>query len=237
MLRRSWVLRSWSGTFELTLREGGGRRGSHEAFLAATSVDEWLRDPWAERTLCEINEALGADERPSAPTHEILEVFHQDLKRRVTEALESGRLRTRQQPYQASAPSVGPVKSPVPIVKDVVVGSSQPTPSSSAAPPAQTASRLTQAQQRAIAKIDNATRDHVTPGDVSGAVADQMGSPIPKRTGGYWDHAQEMQDTLRGLRKNAQVLEGVEGPAAAAARQKAFAAIEKIEAAIKGAGI
>ena len=98
-------------------------------------------------------------------------------------------------------------------------------------------STLTQGQQRAVSKIDNALRDHMKPGDISGAVADQMGSPIPKPGGGYWNHAQEMQDTLRGLRKNAAALEGVTDPAAQAARQRALDAIKTVEEAIKGAGI
>jgi filamentous hemagglutinin len=75
------------------------------------------------------------------------------------------------------------------------------------------------------------------PHDISGAVADQMGSPIPKRGGGYWDHAKEMQDTLRSLRKNAATLDGVVDPAAQAARQRALESIKTVEKALKGAGI
>lgn len=64
-----------------------------------------------------------------------------------------------------------------------------------------------------------------------------VGNPIPKPSGGYWDHVQEMQNTLRGLRKHAATLEGVADPAAQAARQRALDAIAEIEGAIKGAGL
>lgn len=32
------------------------------------------------------------------------------------------------------------------------------------------------------------------------------GNPVPKESGGYWDHMQEMQNTLRGLRNHADTL-------------------------------
>ncbi len=48
------------------------------------------------------------------------------------------------------------------------------------------------------------------------------GNPIPKKNGGSWDHMQEMQNTLRGLRNNAETLK---------------VAINKIESALKGHGI
>ena len=96
---------------------------------------------------------------------------------------------------------------------------------------------LTSKQQKAISKINNALRDPMKPHDISGAVADQMGSPIPKRGGGYWNHAKEMQDTLRGLRKNAATLKGVTDPGAQAARQRALESIKTVEEALKGAGI
>jgi len=96
---------------------------------------------------------------------------------------------------------------------------------------------LNKSHQSAIRKIDNAVHDHMTPGDLSGAVADQMGSPIPKPGGGFWDHAKEMGDTLRGLRSNASKLRGVADPAAEAARHKAVDAVKTAEDAVKGAGI
>jgi hypothetical protein len=99
---------------------------------------------------------------------------------------------------------------------------------------------LTQAAQAAIRKINNAINDHLKPGpvgDISGTVSDMVGNPIPKPGGGYWDHVLEMQNTLRGLRKNAAALDGVTDAAAQAARQRALDAIAEAEAAIKGAGL
>ena len=96
---------------------------------------------------------------------------------------------------------------------------------------------LTQKQQSALRKLNNAVADHLTPSDISGAVADQMGSPIPKPTGGYWDHAREVSEALRGVRKNSAILEGVNNPAARDAVIKAQQAAQRAEDAIKGAGI
>ena len=107
-------------------------------------------------------------------------------------------------------------------------------------PSAPTSSPLTQGQQSAIKKIGNTISGHLKPGpkgDISGTVSDMVGNPIPKPGGGYFDHVQEMQNTLRGLRKHAATLEGVSDPAAQAARQMALDAIAEIEAAIKGAGL
>ena len=64
-----------------------------------------------------------------------------------------------------------------------------------------------------------------------------VGNPIPKPGGGYWDHVQEMQNTLRGLRRHAKTPEGVAAPEAQAARQQALEAIRMIEDALKGAGL
>jgi RHS repeat-associated protein len=108
---------------------------------------------------------------------------------------------------------------------------------SSAAP---SSALLSQGQQSAIRKIDNTISGHLKPGpkgDISGTVSDMVGNPIPKPSGGYWDHVQEMQNTLRGLRNQAATLEGVTNPVAQAARQRALDAISEIEAAIKGAGL
>ena len=45
-----------------------------------------------------------------------------------------------------------------------------------------------------------------------------MVSQFPKENGGYWDHMQEMQNTLRGLRNHADTLKNVNNPEAQAAR-------------------
>jgi len=99
---------------------------------------------------------------------------------------------------------------------------------------------LTPQQQRAIDKINNAIKDHLKPGpkgDISGTVSDMVGNPIPKATGGFFDHIKEMQDTLRSLRKNSSIIDGIADPAAQAARQRALNAIRDIENAVKGAGL
>lgn len=43
------------------------------------------------------------------------------------------------------------------------------------------------------------------------------GNPVLKENGGYWDHMQEMQNTLRGLRNHADTLKNVNNPEAQAA--------------------
>jgi Bacterial toxin 28 len=99
------------------------------------------------------------------------------------------------------------------------------------------ATDLTQQQQAAIRKIGNNIQDHLTPDDISGALRDMMGNPVPKPGGGYYDHLQELTNALQGLRRQADVLQGVNNPAAQAARQRALDAIRQVEDAIKGAGI
>jgi hypothetical protein len=98
-------------------------------------------------------------------------------------------------------------------------------------------SNLTQQQTAAIRKIDNAIRDHLKPDDISGALRDMLGNPVPKPGGGHYNHFKELTDTLAGLRKQARVLEAVNNPAAQAARQRALDAIQLIETTFKGAGI
>ena len=58
-----------------------------------------------------------------------------------------------------------------------------------------------------------------------------------QENGGYWDHMQEMQNTLRGLRNHADTLKNVNNPEAQAAYGRATDAINKIESALKGHGI
>ena len=103
-----------------------------------------------------------------------------------------------------------------------------------------TSKPLTEGQQTTIRKIDNTIRGHLKPGprgDISGTISDMVGNPISKPGGGYWDHVQEMQNTLRGLRKHAATLKGIADPAAQASRQRALDAIAEVETAIKGAGL
>lgn len=72
--------------------------------------------------------------------------------------------------------------------------------------------------------------------------ADEAGGMVcvAKRSnhgGRYWNHMQEVNEALRGLRNHAEALEGVTNPAAQAARQRALDAIKQVEEATKGHGI
>lgn len=102
------------------------------------------------------------------------------------------------------------------------------------------ARRLTQAEASAANKINNILTKNFNPGpkgDISGAIHDMVGNPIPKPGGGTYDHVQDLGNMLRGLRNNADALKNATDPAAIAARQQAEQAIEQIEQAIKGAGL
>jgi hypothetical protein len=96
---------------------------------------------------------------------------------------------------------------------------------------------LSQQAQRAIQKIDNAVRDHVTPGDLAGTGRDMLGNPVPRPAGGFYDHMKEMTETLGGLRKNIGILEQVSNQAAQQAVGRARTAIQTIVESIKGIGI
>lgn len=97
--------------------------------------------------------------------------------------------------------------------------------------------KLNQKQESAIRKIDNSIKNGLKDHDITGTLKDMSGNPVPKPGGGYWDHLQEMQNTLRGLRRNAETLKNVNNPEAQAAYRRATDAINKIESAIKGHGI
>jgi len=97
--------------------------------------------------------------------------------------------------------------------------------------------KLNQKQESAIRKIDNSIKNGLKDHDIAGTLKDMDGNPVPKPGGGYWDHLQEMQNTLRGLRRNAETLKNVNNPEAQAAYRRATDAINKIESAIKGHGI
>ncbi|WJM85405.1 polymorphic toxin type 28 domain-containing protein [Dickeya chrysanthemi] len=96
---------------------------------------------------------------------------------------------------------------------------------------------LNQKQESAIRKIDNAIKNGLKDHDIAGTIKDMDGNPVPKKNGGSWDHMQEMQNTLRGLRNNADTLKNVNNPDAQAAYGRATEAINKIESALKGHGI
>ncbi|MDP9781401.1 two-partner secretion domain-containing protein [Pseudomonas fluorescens] len=96
--------------------------------------------------------------------------------------------------------------------------------------------KLSQGQQRAVSKIDKIL-NNFKDSDITGTLRDMAGNPVPKPSGGYWDHLKEMSDTLRGLRNHAETLKGVSEPAAQFARQRALDTIHRIESALNGAGI
>ncbi|MGC4126007.1 MAG: VENN motif pre-toxin domain-containing protein [Enterobacter sp.] len=97
--------------------------------------------------------------------------------------------------------------------------------------------KLNQKQESAIKKIDNTIKNALKDHDITGTIKDMDGNPVPKENGGYWDHMQEMQNTLRGLRYHADTLKNVNNPEAQAAYSRATDAINKIESALKGHGI
>ncbi|TDL65744.1 WXG100 family type VII secretion target [Paenibacillus amylolyticus] len=68
---------------------------------------------------------------------------------------------------------------------------------------------LSRAQQRNLTTLDNIVDKHLTEMDFSGTLRDLQGNPVPnKKTGGYWNHLQEMQDSYKGLSKIKRGLEG-----------------------------
>ncbi|WP_421143220.1 hemagglutinin repeat-containing protein [Aeromonas dhakensis] len=97
--------------------------------------------------------------------------------------------------------------------------------------------KLNQKQESAIKKIDNTIKNALKDHDITGTLKDMDNNPVPKDNGGYWDHMQEMQNTLRGLRNHADTLKNVNNPEAKAAYGRATDAINRIESAIKGYGI
>ncbi len=99
---------------------------------------------------------------------------------------------------------------------------------------------VTQKVSSAITKINNILRNNFKRGpvgDVSGAVSDMVGNPIPKLSGRTYDHVQDLGNMLRGLRKAASSLSGSNDPAAVAAYQQALQAIQEMEDGIMGAGL
>ncbi len=87
-----WILHTWSGSFELRLGAGlAGANAFREPFTIASSLEELLQTPQSERTLCAIDSALGGT-RPFGGTPSDLAQYHAALKRRISHALEVGRL-------------------------------------------------------------------------------------------------------------------------------------------------
>ncbi|HFF9306805.1 TPA: contact-dependent inhibition effector tRNA nuclease [Escherichia coli] len=141
----------------------------------------------------------------------------------------------------ASNPNIGKELTDAEKVELGGSGSGTGTPPPSENDPKQqnekTVDKLNQKQESAIKKIDNTIKNALKDHDIIGTLKDMDGKPVPKENGGYWDHMQEMQNTLRGLRNHADTLKNVNNPEAQAAYGRATDAINKIESALKGYGI
>ncbi|MBB7193537.1 contact-dependent inhibition effector tRNA nuclease [Escherichia coli] len=141
----------------------------------------------------------------------------------------------------ASNPNIGKALTDAEKVELGGSGSGTGTPPPSENDPKQqnekTVDKLNQKQESAIKKIDNTIKNALKDHDIIGTLKDMDGKPVPKENGGYWDHMQEMQNTLRGLRNHADTLKNVNNPEAQAAYGRATDAINKIESALKGYGI
>ncbi|UOV96268.1 contact-dependent inhibition effector tRNA nuclease [Escherichia coli] len=141
----------------------------------------------------------------------------------------------------ASNPNIGKDLTDAEKVELGGSGSGTGTPPPSENDPKQqnekTVDKLNQKQESAIKKIDNTIKNALKDHDIIGTLKDMDGKLVPKENGGYWDHMQEMQNTLRGLRNHADTLKNVNNPEAQAAYGRATDAINKIESALKGYGI
>lgn len=60
---------------------------------------------------------------------------------------------------------------------------------------------LLASQQKNIDHIENIIKNHTKPGDFSGVARDRAGNPVPNPQGGFFDHIDEMQNALKGLKK------------------------------------
>jgi hypothetical protein len=88
-------------------------------------------------------------------------------------------------------------------------------------------------EARAISKIQNAISKNARlgpNGEVVVAIKDLLGNPVPKpgAVGQYYDHLQELDQAMRGLEKNAALLEDSTNPAAQAAREQALEHLDRI---------
>ncbi|WP_218944066.1 polymorphic toxin type 28 domain-containing protein [Bacillus aquiflavi] len=63
---------------------------------------------------------------------------------------------------------------------------------------------LTRAQKRNVEALNNVIENNLKDHDFSGTLRDLQGNPIPKPSGGFWDHKTEMiqsYDALQGVKK------------------------------------
>ncbi|HEW98560.1 MAG: hypothetical protein DRR16_07545 [Candidatus Parabeggiatoa sp. nov. 3] len=68
--------------------------------------------------------------------------------------------------------------------------------------------QLLSSQQRHIDKINDIINHHAKPHDFLAVKAELAGQLFPKPNGGYWNHIQEMKDSVRGLKRAIRALKG-----------------------------
>jgi RHS repeat-associated protein len=113
-----------------------------------------------------------------------------------------------------------------------------------AARAARAAAKCRAAEMKAAEKLKNIlTKNFKTgpKGDISGAITDMVGNPIPDPRGipgkPLYDHVQDLGNMLRGLRNGVDALKNTTDPALAALRDQAQQVIQQIQQAIQGAGL
>ena len=67
---------------------------------------------------------------------------------------------------------------------------------------------LTDAQRATLNRLNNIVSNHLTEQDFSGALRDIQGDPVPRPGGGYFDHLDEVKNSLRGLYSVEKSLQG-----------------------------
>ncbi len=90
--------------------------------------------------------------------------------------------------------------------------------------------------EKAMAKIGSIIKDHLTPSDVRGAIRDMLGNPVIKN-GKTYNHLQEVEEALTGLRNNAAKLKDSTLIQAQKAYNDALQAISDTVEKMKGLGI
>jgi hypothetical protein len=97
---------------------------------------------------------------------------------------------------------------------------------------------LLPAQEAAqIKRVTNILSNHRNDGHLVVAMEEWFGKLMSNGKGGFWDHGREFSEAVQGLRNAVERLGRAGTPAGKAARQQAIEALQKIEDAIKGAGI
>jgi len=86
-----------------------------------------------------------------------------------------------------------------------------------------------EAENAAMEGIRNNIKDHLKPSDISGAIRDLRGIPVPRPGGGApYQHLKEVSNALNGMWKDAERLEECTEPLAQQARQQALDKIKDV---------